>query len=99
MPLFATTIAGSLPKPAWLAEPNRLWAPWRAAGTALADAKRDATVLALKLQEDCGIDVVTDGERVCVPHLPPSDAPRFCPYARMTRESSVYRPRSAETEK
>ena len=40
MPLFATTIAGSLPKPAWLAEPNRLWAPWRAAGAALADAKR-----------------------------------------------------------
>jgi len=63
MPLFATTIAGSLPKPAWLAEPNRLWAPWRAAGAALADAKRDATVLALKLQEDCGIDVVTDGEQ------------------------------------
>src|SRR6266404_1189985 len=63
MPLFATTIAGSLPKPAWLAEPNRLWAPWRAAGAALADAKRDATLLALKLQEDCGIDVVTDGEQ------------------------------------
>jgi 5-methyltetrahydropteroyltriglutamate--homocysteine methyltransferase len=63
MPLFATTIAGSLPKPAWLAEPNRLWPPWRAAGAALADAKRDATLLALKLQEDCGIDVVTDGEQ------------------------------------
>src|SRR5262249_4801378 len=63
MPLFATTIAGSLPKPAWLAEPNRLWPPWRAAGAALADAKRDATVLGLKLQEDCGIDVVTDGEQ------------------------------------
>ena len=28
-PLFPTTIAGSLPKPAWLAAPNRLWAPWR----------------------------------------------------------------------
>src|SRR5215468_8359784 len=63
MPLFATTIAGSLPKPAWLAEPNRLWPPWRAAGAALADAKRDATLLALKLQEDCGIDIVTDGEQ------------------------------------
>src|SRR5215469_1942184 len=63
MPLFATTIAGSLPKPAWLAEPNRLWAPWRATGAALADAKRDATLLALKLQEDCGIDIVTDGEQ------------------------------------
>src|SRR6266550_4657712 len=63
MPLFATTIAGSLPKPAWLAEPNRLWPPWRAAGAALEDAKRDATLLALKLQEDCGIDTVTDGEQ------------------------------------
>src|SRR5437773_1204284 len=63
MALFATTIAGSLPKPAWLAEPNRLWPPWRAAGAALEDAKRDATLLALKLQEDCGIDIVTDGEQ------------------------------------
>jgi 5-methyltetrahydropteroyltriglutamate--homocysteine methyltransferase len=63
MPLFPTTIAGSLPKPAWLAEPNRLWAPWRLAGPDLEDGKRDATLLALKLQEDCGIDIVTDGEQ------------------------------------
>jgi 5-methyltetrahydropteroyltriglutamate--homocysteine methyltransferase len=63
MPMFPTTIAGSLPKPAWLAEPNRLWAPWRLAGRELDDAKRDATLLALKLQEDCGIDIVTDGEQ------------------------------------
>jgi 5-methyltetrahydropteroyltriglutamate--homocysteine methyltransferase len=63
MPLFPTTIAGSLPKPAWLAEPNRLWAPWRLAGAELDDAKADATLLALKLQEDCGIDIVTDGEQ------------------------------------
>src|SRR5512138_2559591 len=63
MHLFPTTIAGSLPKPAWLAEPNRLWAPWRPSGAALEDAKRDATLLALKLQEDCGIDIVSDGEQ------------------------------------
>ena len=61
--MFATTIAGSLPKPAWLAEPDRLWAPWRLAGAELAAGKRDATILALKLQEDCGIDIVTDGEQ------------------------------------
>jgi 5-methyltetrahydropteroyltriglutamate--homocysteine methyltransferase len=61
--MFATTIAGSLPKPAWLAEPNRLWAPWRLAGAELDAAKRDATILALKLQEDSGIDIVTDGEQ------------------------------------
>src|SRR5438094_2720382 len=63
MALFATTIAGSLPKPAWLAEPNKLWPAWRGAGAALEDAKRDATLLALKLQEDCGIDIVSDGEQ------------------------------------
>ncbi len=61
--MFETTIAGSLPKPAWLAEPNKLWAPWRAEGSALDDAKRDATILALKEQEDAGIDVVGDGEQ------------------------------------
>jgi 5-methyltetrahydropteroyltriglutamate--homocysteine methyltransferase len=61
--MFHTTIAGSLPKPAWLAEPNRLWAPWQLTGADLEGAKRDATLLALKLQEDCGIDVVTDGEQ------------------------------------
>jgi 5-methyltetrahydropteroyltriglutamate--homocysteine methyltransferase len=61
--LFPTTIAGSLPKPAWLAEPNKLWAPWRSKGEELANAKDDATLLALKLQEDAGIDIVADGEQ------------------------------------
>jgi 5-methyltetrahydropteroyltriglutamate--homocysteine methyltransferase len=60
--MFQTTIAGSLPKPAWLAEPNKLWPEWRSAGAELASAKADATLLALKEQEDAGIDVVTDGE-------------------------------------
>jgi 5-methyltetrahydropteroyltriglutamate--homocysteine methyltransferase len=61
--LFPTTIAGSLPKPEWLAEPNTLWAPWKSTGDQLAHAKRDATILALKLQEDAGIDIVTEGEQ------------------------------------
>ncbi|HTZ35914.1 MAG TPA: methionine synthase [Stellaceae bacterium] len=61
--MLETTIAGSLPKPAWLAEPRALWAPWRLAGEALAEAKRDATILAVKLQEDAGIDIVSDGEQ------------------------------------
>jgi 5-methyltetrahydropteroyltriglutamate--homocysteine methyltransferase len=60
--LFPTTIAGSLPKPEWLAEPNMLWAPWKAKGEELARAKRDATMLAVKLQEDAGVDIVTEGE-------------------------------------
>jgi 5-methyltetrahydropteroyltriglutamate--homocysteine methyltransferase len=61
--MLETTIAGSLPKPAWLAQPQMLWAPWRAEGDALAEAQRDATILAVKLQEDAGIDIVTDGEQ------------------------------------
>ena len=61
--MLECTIAGSLPKPSWLAEPNRLWAPWRLSGDDLAAAKRDATLLALKEQEDAGIDIVTDGEQ------------------------------------
>ena len=61
--MFETTIAGSLPKPAWLAEPDKLWAPWRLEGAALDAAKRDATLLALKEQEDAGIDIVGDGEQ------------------------------------
>jgi 5-methyltetrahydropteroyltriglutamate--homocysteine methyltransferase len=60
--MFPTTIAGSLPKPAWLAEPNKLWPQWRSAGAELAAAKADATLLALKEQEDSGIEIVTDGE-------------------------------------
>ncbi|MSP95374.1 MAG: methionine synthase [Alphaproteobacteria bacterium] len=61
--LLQTTIAGSLPKPSWLAEPEKLWAPWRLAGDDLAAGKRDATLIWLKEQEDSGIDIVTDGEQ------------------------------------
>ena len=61
--LFPATLAGSLPKPPWLAETNKLWPQWQAQGEALAEAKRDATLLWLKLQEDAGLDVVGDGEQ------------------------------------
>jgi 5-methyltetrahydropteroyltriglutamate--homocysteine methyltransferase len=61
--MFPTTIAGSLPKPSWLAEPSRLWAPWRLDRAELAEGKRDATLLAIKQQEDAGIDIVGDGEQ------------------------------------
>src|SRR5947199_6706356 len=61
--MFETSIAGSLPKPSWLAEPNKLWAPWRLAGEELDAGKRDATLVVLKEQEDAGIDIVTEGEQ------------------------------------
>jgi len=63
MTTISTTIAGSLPKPAWLAQTERLWPEWQLAGEALDEAKRDATELALAEQDRAGIDVVTDGEQ------------------------------------
>src|SRR5690606_31011728 len=63
MPMFETAIAGSLPKPAWLAEQNKLWPRWMLEGDALTEAKCDATLLWIKAQEDAGIDTVGDGEQ------------------------------------
>ena len=60
--MFPSTVAGSLPKPSWLAEPNKLWPQWRLQGADLVAAKLDATLLAIKWQEDAGIDIVCDGE-------------------------------------
>ena len=61
--ILRTTIAGSLPKPAWLAEPETLWAAWKLEGDALVEGRRDAVRLALFDQEHAGIDIVTDGEQ------------------------------------
>ena len=61
--MFETSIAGSLPKPAWLAETNKLWPQWMAEGDALLQAKADATLLWIKAQEDAGLDIVCDGEQ------------------------------------
>src|SRR5512134_2214470 len=61
--MLETTIAGSLPKPGWLAETGKLWPAWHAQGAELERAKRDATLLWLKEQEDAGLDIVTDGEQ------------------------------------
>jgi len=61
--MFDTAIAGSLPKPAWLAETEKLWPQWKAQGAELQQAKADATLLWIKAQEDAGLDVVGDGEQ------------------------------------
>ena len=61
--LFNTAIAGSLPKPAWLSETNKLWPQWKAEGEELSQAKADATLLWIKAQEDAGLDVIGDGEQ------------------------------------
>ena len=62
-PLLQTTIAGSLPKPAWLAQPKRCGRRGSSRATALDEGKRDAVRLALRDQEHAGIDIVTDGEQ------------------------------------
>ena len=61
--LLRTTIAGSLPKPAWLAEPEALWAAWKLEGRALDEGKHDAVRLVLRDQERGGIDIRSDGEQ------------------------------------
>jgi len=61
--VFPTAIAGSLPKPAWLAETQKLWPQWKAQGAELIEAKGDATLLWVKTQEDLGLDVIGDGEQ------------------------------------
>ncbi|MEO8153858.1 MAG: methionine synthase [Rhizobacter sp.] len=61
--MFDTAIAGSLPKPAWLSETEKLWPQWKSSGPELAQAKLDATLLWIKLQEDAGLDVIGDGEQ------------------------------------
>ncbi|MBA3478226.1 MAG: methionine synthase [Lautropia sp.] len=62
-PLFSSSVAGSLPKPDWLAETNKLWPKWQSEGEALAQRKADATLLWIKAQEDAGLDVIGDGEQ------------------------------------
>ena len=61
--MITTTVAGSLPKPAWLAEPEKLWAPWRLEGAELIEGQQDAALAWIKTQEDAGIDIVSDGEQ------------------------------------
>ncbi len=63
MPLFDTAIAGSLPKPSWLAETDKLWPQWRSSGPELAQAKLDATLVWIRAQEEAGLTVIGDGEQ------------------------------------
>ena len=61
--LLPTATAGSLPKPSWLAEPEKLWSPWKLQGAELTEGKQDALRLALDDQTRAGIDIVSDGEQ------------------------------------
>jgi 5-methyltetrahydropteroyltriglutamate--homocysteine methyltransferase len=72
MHLLPTTLVGSYPQPEWLIDrkklagrfPPRVRAKelWRVAEEFLEEAQNDATLLAIRAQEDAGLDIVTDGE-------------------------------------
>ena len=61
--LLPTSTAGSLPKPVWLAEPEKLWSPWKLQDSELVAGKQDALRLSLQDQHQAGIDIVSDGEQ------------------------------------
>ncbi|EJN6828730.1 methionine synthase [Vibrio cidicii] len=61
--LLPTSTAGSLPKPSWLAEPEKLWSSWKLQGEELSNGKQDALRIALQEQQHAGIDIVSDGEQ------------------------------------
>ncbi len=61
--LLPTATAGSLPKPSWLAEPEKLWSDWKLQGDELIQAKQDALIVALHEQLNAGIDIISDGEQ------------------------------------
>lgn len=61
--LLPTSIVGSLPKPSWLAPPEKLWSPWELKGEQLTEGKQDALRIALQEQTLAGIDILCDGEQ------------------------------------
>ena len=70
--LFPTTLVGSYPQPEWLIDrgklagrfPPRVRAKelWRIPEPRLEEAQNDATLLAIRAQEEAGLDIITDGE-------------------------------------
>ncbi len=61
--ILPTSIVGSLPKPIWLAPPEKLWSPWKLEGNQLKEGKEDALRISLQEQQLAGIDIISDGEQ------------------------------------
>lgn len=61
--ILPTSIVGSLPKPAWLAPPEKLWSPWKLEGEQLLEGKQDALRISLQEQQLAGVDIISDGEQ------------------------------------
>lgn len=61
--LLPTSTVGSLPKPVWLASPEKLWSPWNLESNKLDEGKQDALIVSLQEQQLAGIDIISDGEQ------------------------------------
>lgn len=61
--LVPTSIVGSLPKPSWLAPPEKLWSPWNLEGNQLIEGKQDALRISLHEQQLAGVNIISDGEQ------------------------------------
>jgi len=61
--LLPTSTVGSLPKPAWLAPPKKLWSPWKLEDDQLTEGKQDALRVSLHEQQLAGVDIISDGEQ------------------------------------
>ena len=61
--LLPTSTVGSLPKPAWLAPPEKLWSTWKLEGNQILEGKQDALRVSFHEQQLAGIDIISDGEQ------------------------------------
>ena len=61
--IFKATTAGSLPKPSWLAETEKLWPAWKDSGDSLIEKKKESTAMWINEQEESGIEIISEGEQ------------------------------------
>ena len=61
--IFKAATAGSLPKPNWLAETEKLWPAWKDSGDALTEKKKESAAMWIDAQEQSGIDIISEGEQ------------------------------------
>ena len=61
--LLPTSTVGSLPKPSWLATPEKLWSPWKLDNEKILEGKQDALRISLQEQLLSGLDIICDGEQ------------------------------------
>ena len=61
--IFKATTAGSLPKPNWLAETEKLWPAWKDSGETLTEKKKKSAAMWIDVQEQSGLEIISEGEQ------------------------------------